>query len=135
VGKDDRLPAKLGGPSGKTLASLYIAAALLPMLAVLASRSEPASPLSELGTAFGLTAAALLFLQFLSSGRYESISGRVGLDRTMGFHRVAAYVLLAFALFHPISYTADTLLVDPIAAWHRLIGMLASNQKLTSQPV
>jgi predicted ferric reductase len=45
----------------------------------------------------------------------------------MGFHRVAAYVLLAFALFHPISYTADTLLVDPIAAWHRLIGMLASN--------
>jgi predicted ferric reductase len=131
VEKDDLLPAKSGGPSGKTLASLYIAAALLPMLAVLASRSKPAPTLSELGTAFGLTAAALLFLQFLSSGRYESISGQFGLDRTMGFHRVAAYVLLALALFHPVSYTADMLLVDPIAAWHRLTGMLASNRLRT----
>lgn len=101
------------------------------MLAVLAGRSEPAPTLGELGTAFGLTATALLFLQFLSSGRYESISGRVGIDRTMGFHRVAAYGLLAFALFHPLSYTADTLVVDPIAAWHRLTGMLASNHLRT----
>ncbi|MGZ5849870.1 MAG: ferric reductase-like transmembrane domain-containing protein [Methyloceanibacter sp.] len=48
------------------------------------------------------------------------------IDRTMGFHRIAAYVLLALALLHPLSYAADTLLADPIAAWHRLIGMLAS---------
>jgi predicted ferric reductase len=46
----------------------------------------------------------------------------------MGFHRIAAYVLVAFALLHPLSYTADTLLVDPIAAWHRLTGMLASSR-------
>ena len=101
------------------------------MLAVLASRSEPAPTLSELGTAFGLTAAALLFLQFFSSGRYESISRQVGLDCTMGFHRVAAYVLLALALFHPVSYAADMLLVDPILAWHRLAGMVASNRLRT----
>ena len=44
------------------------------------------------------------------------------------FHRVAAYVLLAFALLHPLSYAADVLLVDPIAAWHRLTGMLASHR-------
>jgi predicted ferric reductase len=72
-----------------------------------------------------------LFLQFLSSGRYESISGRVGIDRTMGFHRIAAYVLLVFALLHPLSYTADILLFDPVAAWHRLTGMLASNRLRT----
>ena len=127
--KQDDLPlASLPGLPGKILASLYISVAALPMLAVLTGEIEPAPPLSELGTALALTATALLFLQFLSSGRYENISGRVGIDRTMGFHRVAAYVLLAFALLHPLSYTADTWLVDPLAAWHRLIDMLASNR-------
>jgi predicted ferric reductase len=101
------------------------------MLAALVGKAEPAPPLSELGTAFALTAAGLLFLQFLSSGRYESISGQVGIDRTMGFHRLAAYVLLVLSLLHPLSYTAETFLVDPNAAWHRLTGMLASNRLQT----
>jgi hypothetical protein len=53
--------------------------------------------MQEFGTALGLTAACLLFLQFLSSGRYESLSGRIGIDRTMGFHRIAAFALLLLA--------------------------------------
>lgn len=127
--KQGDLPlASLPGLPGKILASLYVSVAVLPMLAVLTGETEPAPSLSEFGTALALTATALLFLQFLSSGRYENISGRVGIDCTMGFHRVAAYVLLAFALLHPLSYTADTLLVDPLAAWHRLTDMLASNR-------
>lgn len=131
VEQNARRPPNLPGLPGKALASLYIATATLPMLAVLVSRTQPAPTLSELGTAFGLTAAALLYLQFLSSGRYESISGRIGIDRTMGFHRVAAYALLAFALLHALSYTFETLLVDPFTAWHRLTGMLASNRLRT----
>lgn len=127
----DRPTAKLPGLPGNVLASLYVLAAALPMLAVLMGKAEPGPPLSELATAFALTAAALIFLQFLSSGRYESISGQVGIDRTMGFHRLAAYVLLAFALSHPLSYAAETLLVAPTAAWHRLTGMLASNRLQT----
>jgi predicted ferric reductase len=110
--KNDVFLAKLPGLPGKTLATLYVAAAALPMLVVFMAGTERASPLTEFGTALALTAAALLFLQFLSSGRYESISGRVGIDRTMGFHRIAAYVLLGFALLHPLSYTTETLLVD-----------------------
>lgn len=131
VEQDARRHVNVPGLPGKVLASLYIAAAALPMLAVLVSRTEPAPTLSELGTVFGLTAAALFYLQFFSSGRYESISGRIGIDRAMGFHRVSAYALLAFALLHPVSYAADTLLVDPLAAWHRLTGMLASNRLRT----
>jgi hypothetical protein len=77
------------GLSGTTLAFFFIFVAILPMLVVLASGVPPTTPLSELGTASALTASALLFLQFLSSGRYESLSGQVGIDRTMGFHRVA----------------------------------------------
>jgi len=131
VKQNDRLSADLQGLPGKTVASFYILAAVLPMLAVLIGKVEPATPLSELGTAFALTATALLFMQFLSSGRYENISGQIGIDRTMGFHRIAAYVLLAFALLHPLSYAADVLLVDPISAWHRLTGMLASHRLRT----
>ena len=71
----------LPGLPGKALACLYVLVAALPMLAVLMWKAEPAPALSELGTAFALTAAALLFLQFLSSGRYESVSGQVGIDR------------------------------------------------------
>ena len=126
--RNDSLLTKLPGVPGKTLAGLYIAAAVLPMLAVLIGGIGRPSPLTEFGTALALTATALLFLQFLSSGRYESISGRVGIDRTMGFHRIAAYVLLGFALLHPLSYTAELLFVDPDAAWHRLTGMLASRR-------
>ena len=122
---------ELPGVPGKTLVLLYIAAATLPMLAALTSKVEPAGPFSELGTAFALTATALLFLQFLSSGRYESLSGQIGIDRTMGFHRIAAHVLLVFALLHPLSYSADTFLTDPVAAWHRLTGMLASDRLRT----
>jgi predicted ferric reductase len=116
--------ARRPGIPGLLVALLFVVAALLPLLAALVTGTEPAGIASEFATAFGLTAAALLFLQFLSSGRYESISGRIGIDRTMGFHRIAAYVLLAFALLHPLSYLAGTLLTDPVAAWHRLSGML-----------
>ena len=96
--QDGRSHVNLAGLPGKVLVSLYVLAAALPVLAASVSGIEAAPTLSELGTAFGLTAGALLFLQFLSSGRYESLSGRIGIDRAMGFHRVAAYVLPTFPL-------------------------------------
>lgn len=111
---------------GAVVALLYVLVALSPMLAAVASGIDPVGAPSEFGTALGLTAGALLYLQFLSSGRFETISGRVGIDRTMGFHRIAAYVLLAFAVLHPLFYLTNTLLADPTAAWHRLLGMLGS---------
>ena len=96
------------------------------MLAALSSGVEPAANAFEFAAALGLTAAALLFLQFLSSGRYESFSGAIGIDRTMGFHRIAAFVLLVFAVLHPLTYLADLLPVDPLVAWKRLHAMLVS---------
>ncbi|WP_244534560.1 ferredoxin reductase family protein [Hyphomicrobium sp. CS1GBMeth3] len=114
------------GLPGAVVAVLFVVAALLPLIAALGSGIEPANTSTELATALGLTAAALLFLQFWSSGRYESISGRVGIDRTMGFHRLAACALLAFALLHPVTYLANSLFADPVATWSRLTAMMAS---------
>jgi predicted ferric reductase len=128
---NDRVLSKLPGLPGKALAGAYTLVAILPILVVSMGEIAPASPLTEFGTALGLTATALLFLQFLSSGRYEGISGQVGLDRTMGFHRIAALVLLGFVLLHPLFYVVETLLIDPNAAWDRLWGMLSSDRLRT----
>lgn len=57
------------GLPGKALVLLFVVVAMLPLLAALASGITPVSPLSELGTAFALIATAVLFSQFLSSGR------------------------------------------------------------------
>ncbi len=114
------------GVHGGVLAAGFIALALVPLLAARLSGVEAIAPLHEFATALGLIAFALILLQFLSSGRYENLSGRIGLDRTMGFHRIAAYGLLLFALLHPLGYVASTFASDPSAAWTRLTGMLAS---------
>lgn len=119
-------PASKRGLPGALLVLLFILAALMPLAAAHLTGLESTGGVQELGTALGLTAAGLLFLQFLSSGRYESLSGRTGIDRTMGFHRIAAYVLLLFALLHPLAYVAATAMIDPSAALPRLTGMLTS---------
>ena len=107
---NDRVLPKLPGLPGKALVGAYVLVAILPIMIVsIMGEIAPASPLTEFGTALGLTATALLFLQFPSSGRYEAISGQVGVDRTMGFHRIAAFVLLGFVVLHPVSYTHLTL--------------------------
>jgi predicted ferric reductase len=87
---------------------------------------EPLGPLGEFATALGLTTVALLHLQFLSSGRYEHLSGRIGIDRTMGFHRLAAGTLLVFAILHPLGYATAGASGDPVMAWNRLLNLLVS---------
>jgi predicted ferric reductase len=119
-------PATKRGLPGSLLVLLFILAALTPLAGAHLTGLESTRGVQEFATALGLTAASLLFLQFLSSGRYESLSGRTGIDCTMGFHRIAAYVLLLFALLHPLAYVAATALIDPSAALPRLTGMLTS---------
>lgn len=114
------------GLPGAVLALLYVLLASLPMVVGYASGIEPLRPLGEFATALGLTTAALLHLQFLSSGRYENLSGRIGIDRTMGFHRLAAGTLLVFAILHPLGYATASSSGDPVMAGNRLLKLLMS---------
>jgi predicted ferric reductase len=50
----------------------------------------------------GLVGCMMLVLQFLTSGRYETLSGGVGIDVTMGFHKWAARFLLVIVVLHPV---------------------------------
>jgi predicted ferric reductase len=114
------------GLPGATLASLYVGLASLPMLVGHLTGIEPLRPLGEFATALGLTTLALLHLQFLSSGRYENLSGRIGIDRTMGFHRLAAGTLLVFGILHPLGYAIASASGDPAMAGERLLKLLLS---------
>ncbi len=94
---------RVSGMSGPLLVGLYILLVTVPVLAAVlwgggADHGQNLAPL--LGRAFGIAALAVLLLQFLTSGRFEAISGRIGLDRTMGFHRIAAFGLLGMIALH-----------------------------------
>lgn len=58
--------------------------------------------LRHVAAAAGATAMAMILMQMVTSGRFERLSGRLGLDVTMGFHRWAAPVALAFAVLHVV---------------------------------
>lgn len=83
-----------------TLALIYVGAVLLP-LALASLLGETHRQLTvQLGAAAGTISAAMIFLQMISSGRFEAVSGRIGIDITMAFHKWAAPMALAFALAH-----------------------------------
>lgn len=123
-------PAQRGLP-GLLVAAAFVLVAIAPLIAAAISGVAPADVLTEFSAAFGLVAAALIYLQFWSSGRYETLSGRIGIDQTMGFHRISAFALILFALAHPLSSISQTALQDPMAAMHKLQGLLASPRLAT----
>jgi predicted ferric reductase len=121
-------------PAGLPVAVLLAGLAVFTLAPLVAGRIaaiERASPLEELATGFGMLAGALLLLQALTSGRFEQFSGRIGIDRTMGFHRMVGLTVLALAVLHPLAYAAATAWSDPAAGWARLTGMLSSPRLAT----
>jgi predicted ferric reductase len=56
----------------------------------------------ELAVGTGLLAYSMLLVQFVSSGRFEKLSARVGIDRTMRFHQLTARALTLLALLHAL---------------------------------
>jgi predicted ferric reductase len=112
--------------SGPQASALFLAIALLPLMTAVVSGPESVGGWPEFSSGLAFIAAALVFLQFLTSGRFESLSGRIGIDRVMGFHRLSAVALVAFGAMHPLSYVGAALLEDPWAAVHRLVAMLSA---------
>lgn len=59
----------------------------------------------DIASGLGIAAFAALLLTFALSGRYERISGRLGVDRTLRLHRWVAYAILPVTAVHPFLYT------------------------------
>ncbi len=122
--------SRVGAP-GKALALAYLVAATAPLLAAATTGIEPESRWSEFGAGLAMVSGAVFFLQFWSSGRFETLSGRIGIDRTMGFHRIAAVAALLFAIAHPIAPLLPMFFDDPRAASALLLDMLTRGRLLS----
>lgn len=103
--------------------ALLIAGCVLLTLAPLAlawAQGKPPRPfLDELSSGLALAAFAVLLMEFLLSGRFRSISERIGMDVTMRFHQLLARVAAAFILVHPFLYSTPIGLARPDDATHR----------------
>lgn len=97
----------------------YLLIALAPLALAAGSGRPPRPVMDEIASGMAMVAFAILLMEFVLSGRFRSISGRVGLDVTMRFHQLLARTALVLALAHPFLYTL------PFAAEGLATGVLA----------
>lgn len=112
-------------PAG-LLIGLYIGIGLAPLVLASLQGLPSRNVWRELSSGLVMVGFAMLLLQFLLSGRFRSMSGRIGIDITMRFHQLAAWVVLTFILVHPLLYAVPRFTPDPIAAATALQRMFSS---------
>ena len=118
-----RLPA---GLPPLILFALYGLLCLLPVT-LAALQGHPARNIfRELSSGLVMVGYVMTLLQFVLSGRFEWISGRIGIDRTMRFHQVTSWAILSFILVHPLLYAVPRLFPDPMDAVNALQRMFSS---------
>jgi predicted ferric reductase len=106
----------LRGLSGPALLALYLAVALAPLLLALVAGKPARNVWRELSAGLAMVGFAMLLLEFVLSGRFRGVSGRVGIDVTMRVHQLAALGVLLFLLVHPFLYAVPRLSPDPMRA-------------------
>ncbi len=87
------------------LITLYLTVVLLPLALAGLSGRPPRSLLNELASGAGLLAFSIILAEFVLSGRFRSISRRIGMDVTMRFHQLLARSALVLAVVHPFLYS------------------------------
>lgn len=83
----------------------------------------------ELSSALAICALAGLYIEFLLSGRFRSVSGRIGIDKTMRLHQLLARWICVVFLIHPFIYSTPVL--DSPLPWD-FAGQHALGLTLTS---
>jgi predicted ferric reductase len=110
--------------SGPVLALLYLLACLLPLVLAAGRSVAPLDAWERAAAGLGLVALAGLAIQFVTSGRFSIVSGRLGIDRVMAFHKIAAWWLLLAVLLHPLLYVLPTWADNPALGTERLVAYL-----------
>ncbi len=92
-----------------TLLVFYTALVLAPIGLAYAQGLPPRNWPDEISSALAMAAFAGLLIEFMLSGRFRIVSGRIGIDSTMRFHQLMARAFTVFILVHPFLYTAPML--------------------------
>lgn len=119
---------RLGGVG---LGVLYLAVAFLPLALAAARQVAPLDAWEKAGAGAGLVALTAMAVQFVTSGRFEAVSGRLGIDKIMAFHKVAAWWVLGALVLHPVFYVLPTWLDDPDLGVQRFVAYLVLPRYLT----
>lgn len=117
--------------SGHWLAALYISVVSLPLLIAAGRNVAPLDPLEKVGAGLGLVSLVALAVQFVTSGRFRLVSGRLGIDKIMAFHKVAAWWVLLALVLHPAFYALPTWLEDPELGIRRMVAYMLLPQYQT----
>lgn len=115
-------------PSGPVLAGFYLALCSVPLLLALNQTVSPADPWERAGAALGMVALVAMAIQFVTSGRFEAVSGKLGIDKIMAFHKIAAFWVLIALILHPLAYVLPTWVDDPALGIERLTAYLGLPQ-------
>ncbi len=87
------------------LIAIYLGVAVTPLALAYAQGLPPRPFQDELASGLALVGFAMLLIEFLLSGRFQTVSGRIGIDLTMRFHQLVARSLTFFILVHPFLYS------------------------------
>lgn len=123
---EGRPKPRLRGLGRRTLGALYVSIGLAPVLLALLGDGRLQNPWRELSAGLALSGLAWLLFEFVLSGRFRGISGRVGIDVTMRLHQRAALGVLALLVVHPLLYAVPRLHPDPMRALSMLQGMFTA---------
>jgi predicted ferric reductase len=83
--------------------TIYIAIAIIPLfIAYLGKPSGSRSFWVEFSVGLGFVGFALMWLQFVLTGRFKSVASSLGLDSMLQFHRHSGLVAFLFILAHPL---------------------------------
>lgn len=91
---------------------LYLLLVCAPLVLAAAQGQAPRGVWDELATGAGLAGLAIVLVEFALSGRFRSISGRIGMDVTMRLHQLLARAAALLIFLHPFLYQGQQSL-DP----------------------
>ena len=128
---DKESPPPIRGLSGPWLAILYVVALTAPLLLAHLSGLRPQTAWREAASAAGIAAGVALMLQFVTSGRFEPLSGRIGIDVTMAFHKWSARALAVVIVIHPLLFMAPDFIANPGRGVSRFLHLLVAPRYLT----
>ncbi|MDN2565607.1 ferric reductase-like transmembrane domain-containing protein [Aquibium sp. A9E412] len=111
-------------PSGRVLAVAYLGFAGAALALAATAAVAPLATWERAGAALGLVALAAMAVQFVTSGRFQTVSGRLGIDRIMAFHKIAAWWVLVGLVLHPLFYVLPTWADDAALGRERLVAYL-----------
>lgn len=105
----------LRGLPANLVALLYLTFLAFPLLMALLD-GEKASIWREIASAAGALGFAIILSEFVLSGRFTLVSGRIGIDAIMRLHQLAARVAFVLIMLHPLLYVWPRMASDPLGA-------------------